>query len=102
MFVVNVFIPTHDNDGHKFTDADFGAFVAFAVERFGGCSELPGTTKGAWVEDGRLYSDRNLTFQVFVGSIADGAMVGELADFAKRHFAQEAIAIQYLGQAEIL
>ena len=40
--------------------------------------------------------------KVAVRSIADGHLVGEVVEFAKSHYRQEAIYIRYLGVAEII
>jgi hypothetical protein len=103
MFEVQVIIPVKDNDGEAFTAEHFAAFEVAIVDSFGGFSLLPGELVGGWRNDaGVEYRDRSRVYAVAVSGIAAGDKVAALARFAKALFAQEAIAIRYLGQFEII
>lgn len=102
MIEVTLFIPLADNDGQTFSPSDHAAFEAYATDRFGGLSRLPGEVEGKWVSEGRLYTDRLVRYVIALGSITDGGKLGEVVSFAKKHYRQEAIFVSYLGRAEIL
>lgn len=102
MFELHVFVPVTDNAGKKFTSADHKAFEAFVIERFGGVSLFPGTVAGAWIDAGVTYLDRCRVYGIGVRSLVQGGKIGEVIDFAKKHYRQEAIYVRYLGVAEIL
>ena len=103
MFDVQILIPIVGNDGVAFDDAHFAIFEDRARSEFGGCSLLPGTVFGSWRNaDGVVFHDESRLYSVFLVSLTEGAKLGALVEFAKAHFAQEAIAIRYLGFVEIL
>lgn len=102
MFEVQILIPVADNDGNSFSPSHFGAFEAKASELFGGITRNPGTAQGSWVDEGTTYHDDSRVYAVAVKTLADGAKVAELVEFAKLHFKQLAIFIRYLGMVEIL
>jgi hypothetical protein len=102
MLEVIILIPTFDNDGRPFRKGEFIEFEALACETFGGVTQLDSGLVGRWLDDGQVYQDTTLAYLVAVKSITDGGKVGELAEAAKRIFAQKAVYIRYLGRAEIL
>ncbi len=102
MFDVQILIPRADNAGRRFSDARHREFEGVAVALFGGVSRFPGEVAGAWHEAGVVYRDRTRVFAVALGSIVNGAKVGELATFAKTHYDQKAIYVRYLTLAEVL
>ena len=103
MVDVQILIPVAGNDGMPFADAHFAIFEERARADFGGCSLLPGTVFGSWRNaDGAVFHDESRLYSVFLVSLTDGGKLGDLVEFAKGHFAQEAIAIRYLGLTEIL
>ncbi len=69
---------------------------------FGGITRLPGTAAGQWREGSKTYVDTLVIYVMALSSIAQGHLVGEVAAFAKVHYAQEAIYVSYLGLNEIL
>lgn len=103
MFEIQVFVPTVGNDGRAFGSAEFTAFEAELIARFGGFSLLPGSVSGGWRgEDGRVYTDTLRVYVVWAASIADGVKAVEVARVARVIFSQEAVSIRYLGLAEIV
>lgn len=102
MFEVTIIIPVADNDGDCFPETAFETFEAVVVARFGGITRYPSTAVGTWVDGGVTYRDESRFYGIAVGSLTDGSLIGEVVEFAKRHFRQEAIFIRYLGIVEIL
>jgi hypothetical protein len=100
--LLHILIPTVDNDGAVFTDADHEAFEAFVLARFGGLTQFPSTAMGAWTDAGRVYRDRTRVYAVAITSVREYAKFVEVVAFAKAHYRQLAMFIHYLGQAEIL
>ena len=101
MVEVTIFIPTADNDGNAFDSAHHSDFEGFILERFGGLSRSTQEVDGLWQDGGRVYRDRLLVYTVAIESITDGGTLGEVIDFAKAHYRQEAIFFRYLGIAEV-
>src|SRR5690606_10240760 len=102
MIEVTILIPIADNDGKHFNKAHFEAFESFALERFGGLSRETEKVEGLWADGGAVYKDTLCVYRVALTSITQGEQIGELAEFAKMHFKQEAIYLRYLGIAEII
>lgn len=103
MIEVQLFIPTFHNDGSAVADATITEWEAALADRFGGFSLYPGAVAGAWRSPtGETFTDRLRVYAVFLPSLTAGAAVGEAAALARTLFAQEAIAIRYLGLSEIL
>jgi len=102
MFEVHVFIPVNDNDARTFDAAHHQAFEVFVVERFKGITRYPGELAGTWAEAGITYRDAHRCYGIALESITQGALIGEVAAFAKPHYRQHAIFIRFLGYAEVL
>jgi hypothetical protein len=103
MIEVMMLVPVTDNDGDAFTGEQFAAFEGAILESFGGFSLVPSEVAGAWRNDsGVIYRDRSRCYVIAVSSIGQGDAVVALARFAKALFSQEAIAVRYLGQLEII
>lgn len=103
MFEVQILIPVTDNDGEAFGPSQFKSFETAIIDSFGGFSLLAGEVVGGWRnEAGVVYSDRSRCYVVALSSLAKGDAIVALARFAKALFSQEAIAIRYLGQLEII
>lgn len=103
MFEVQMLIPVADNDGDAFTAEHFAAFEAAILDAFGGFTLYPSQAVGGWRNDAGIeYRDSSRIYGIAVPSIADGAKLVALVRFAKAFFSQEAIAVRYLGQVEIL
>jgi hypothetical protein len=102
MFEVKYLIPVSDNDGNVFTQAHHDAFEAKATELFGGVTFYPGHARGAWRHEGHTYRDETIIAGVAVKSLADWAKIIELEEFAKSHYRQLTVCLQYLGLVEIL
>ncbi len=101
MVEITIYIPTADNEGQAFDTAHHLAFDAFILKRFGGLTKDTREVEGLWESQGRIYKDRNLVYQVSIGSILDGGQLREVLSFAKQHYRQEAIFFRYLGITEI-
>lgn len=102
MFEVQVFIPEYNNDGIAFTVEQHEAFEAFVIGLFGGVSRYPSTVAGAWVSENKIYRDHNRVYGIAVNSIAQGALIAQVVEFAKTNYTQLSIAVRYLGQFEII
>lgn len=102
MFEVRINIPTYDNNQVPFTPVEYTVWERKLSETFGGYSLLPGTVQGGWVDGETTYCDDLRVYVVAMASITDGGKLGDIIEFAKLHFAQEAIYIAYLGMSEIL
>lgn len=103
MVLAEVLIPVADNDGAAFGADVFISFEAELVENFGGFSRLPGFVLGAWQDEGVIYQDELIVYQVALSSLLrEGSKVVAVAESAKRRFRQEAIFVRYNGLAEVL
>jgi len=102
MIQVQIYIPTFGNDKVVFSDLHHAQFQAVLLNHFGGYSCLPGTVKGQWQDATGTYTDALVVYVVALRSITLGDQVGKVVEFAKAHYAQEAIFITYLGISEIL
>lgn len=103
MFEVQMLIPFNDNDGNTFSAEHHAAFEAALLDSFGGFTLYPSSAVGGWRNtDGKAFADSTRIYGIAVPSLSEGDKVGELARLAKSHYCQEAIAIRYLGQFEIL
>jgi hypothetical protein len=103
VIIVEILIPLTSNEGSAF-DADHHlAFEAELIATFGGYSLLPGTVRGGWADAGVVYTDETRVYAVAIGSLlVDGAKVLRVVEVAKKHYAQLAIFVRYLGMAEVL
>ncbi len=102
MFEVQILIPVADNAGRIFTQSHHDSFEAFAVGLFSGITRLPNEAAGVWADTGVLYRDQARIYIIALRSIVNGGQIGELASFAKAHYAQLAVYIRYLALAEVL
>ncbi len=102
MVEIQILIPVADNAGVRFSPAYHAAFEAYVVDRFGGITRFPSTATGTWADAGVTYQDRLRVYGIAMRSLTQGALLGEVVDFAKSHYRQEAIFIRYLGLNEIL
>lgn len=102
MFEAELLIPLAGNDGAPFLPTHFEVFEMKASEMFGGVTRLETSVNGVWLDDGTLYRDHLVRYVVALKGIGEGAKLAALADFAKTHFAQLAVYVRYLGQAEII
>jgi hypothetical protein len=103
MFEVQMLIPVVSNEGDVFTAEHHAAFEARVIDACGGFTLYPSTAVGGWRNDtGQEFRDRTRVYGMAIRSLADGAGVAALGNFAKAHYCQEAIFIRYLGQVEII
>lgn len=103
MFEVQMLVPVADNDGKVFPSAVVLEFESAILDLFGGFSLLPSEVTGEWRSSaGVRYRDSSRCYFIAIQSIGRGGDIVALAELAKAAFAQEAIAIRYLGQVEIL
>jgi len=103
MVTVQVLIPVADNDGAVFTAPEFKAFEAEVLRYFGGFSELPGRVSGGWQDNGVVYADELIVYEIAVGGLlANSEKLAAVVAFAREAFRQEAIGVRYLGHFEVL
>ena len=81
---------------------EFGVWESLLGQTFGAYSLLPGLVQGGWVDGETTYRDDLRVYVVALKSLTEGGDLKKVIDFAKLHFAQEAIYFAYLGQSEIL
>ena len=102
MIEVQILIPTNENSGQTFAPNHDAAFESELLRLFGGCSLLPGTVAGQWVDAGTIYTDQSRVYAVALKSLTEGNKVREATEFAKIHYGQLAIYVRYLGLSEVL
>lgn len=104
MIKVTILVPVADNDGQTFAAPHHAQFEAALESSFNGFTRLPGFAVGGWVDKatGRSYRDSNLIYEVAVEGLVGNEALLEAVRFAKAHYRQEAIFLQYLGVAEII
>lgn len=102
MIEVNILIPVRANDGATFTAEHHAAFEAELMALFNGFTIFEKPLVGGWIDAGVVYRDESIVYGVFLASLVNGDKVGIAVAYAKAHYGQLAIAIRYLGQAEIL
>ena len=103
MVTVQFYLPTFDNTGVSFDHDHDNEFLETLVAVFNGATTLPGLTQGRWLFNGKVYSDECRILSVSVeGILAQSADILATVEFAKSHYRQEKIFVQYLGIAEIL
>lgn len=103
MITVTILIPLSDNEGSTFSPDHHRAFEIALAEFFGGFTLLPREHVGAWLDNGRLYSDHTRAYLVAVsGILACMAELTEAIQLARAHYRQETIFMSYLGVAEIV
>jgi hypothetical protein len=96
-------IPVAANNGEVFSASHHAAFEFKACDALGGFTLYPATAVGGWINgDGKAYADATRVYGFALRSLAQGSALVELARFAAEHYGQEAIAIRYLGQFEII
>ena len=103
MVTVQFYLPTFDNAGVSFIRQHDNEFLEIAIVVFNGVTILPGLTQGRWYFQGKVYSDECRILSVSVeGILAKATDILATVEFAKTHYRQEKIFVQYLGIAEIL
>ena len=103
MVTVQFYLPTFDNAGMPFVRHHDNEFLEITVVVFNGATVLPGLTHGRWYFQGKVYADECRIMSVSVeGMLAQSADILAIVGFAKSHYQQEKIFVQYLGQSEIL
>ena len=102
--LITFLVPLKDNGGDAFGKAAYHRLMLTLTELFGGATRMPGEAVGAWTDSqtGRTFDDRLYQYQVRLPSIAEGALVQSAVAYIKRAFRQEAVAVSYMGQMEIL
>jgi len=96
-------IPTHDNDGRKFSKSVRNKILSKVRETFGGYS-LDGPGEGSWMdEDGRVYEEPSYLLTVFCdrNQYQDAR---ELVIWVGRELEQEAMyfEVRYFDGVEII
>lgn len=104
MVEVQILIPLADNSGVEFDEDHVTAFDHRLIDAFGNISVLPGTGHGSWkMGDGSIAIEPWRIYLVAVDSLlASGGTIHAMAQFAARHFRQEAIYVRYLGVSEVV
>lgn len=95
MHLVELLLPLYDNEGRRFTAADFDHVRDELAEAFGGVTAFRRSpAEGVWKEpDGEVSRDRVVIFEVMADSL-DRAWWSEYRAGLERRFRQEVIVIR--------
>lgn len=95
MFLVEIFLPTFDNEGQRFSKAAFEAVRRELTDKFGGVTAFtraPAT--GLWSDDaGHLHRDELAIFEVMSDALDRAWWTGYRQDLERR-FRQEEIVVR--------
>lgn len=96
-YAYKIIIPTADNNGQKFTEAKHLALLDQArKEGIQGGTFEKSNSIGFWFNDnGKLYQEKNFSF-TSSGNADLQPKLKRLANFAKKHYKQEAIYFEML------
>jgi hypothetical protein len=95
-----LFVPSADNSGEPFPSDMWNALEEQLVQ-FGGYN-FQADIEGAWVDDGRLYRDRNRSYSIALTSIRQLPPWVAIVEWALEHFRQEALYVELNGSPEIV
>lgn len=94
MFVIEVFLPLSDNDGHRFPESYFDMERSRLADRFGGLtvySRAPAT--GLWAEGGGKTADDIVVFEVMADEIPKAWLAAYRRDLQLK-FRQDVVLIR--------
>lgn len=93
MFLVEVYLPTFDNDGARFTHEEFGRVRHELAERFGGVTAFTRSPAiGLWSDDsGQVHRDEIVTFEVMCESLDRDWWREYRAELGRRFRQQEVV-----------
>ena len=95
VFIIEIFLPLHDNDGHPFAFDLFAAVRTELAHRFGGVTAfMRSPAVGIWKgEDGVARRDEIVVFEVMAGAIDEAWWRGYRAQL-ERTFRQDEVLIR--------
>lgn len=98
MFLIEIFLPTYDNDGQRFTSEAFHAVRNELAEKFGGVTAfLRSPATGLWAdENGELRRDELAIFEVMTDQV-DRAWWQNYRHDLEQRFRQEEILVRVTG-----
>jgi len=98
---VLVLVPERDNQGHRYSGADWREMEEHLAQ-LGGFSLLPGRVTGGWMHEGRLYRDLSRQYLVVLSSWFELTRWLEVVVWARVAFRQRALYIEVAGVPEIV
>lgn len=106
MIALTILIPARDNDGVEYPGTVLSEWHSALRGLWGGYS-LPRNEwiSGQWEDqDGNLFVDSLRRYVVYVpgGMVQRGVTIRKMVGIAMQLFRQNGIAVEYLGQAEVL
>lgn len=96
-----VLVPIQDNDGRAFGRKDWDALEQRFVQAFGGFTGGQ-TVSGAWADNGVIYRDKSLRYEIALESWRNVTEFLQIVDWIKVHFRQIAIYIEIAGIPDII
>jgi hypothetical protein len=102
MFIVEIFLPLHDNDGQPFASDLFSAVRAELAQRFGGVTAFVRSPAiGIWKDDaGRPRRDEIVIFEVMTDTIDESWWRGYRAHLEST-FRQDEVVIRATASTRI-
>lgn len=89
MFLVQLLLPRHDNDGQLFAATLFGAVRQELIAQFGGVTAYThAPASGAWEDEGDVVRDHILIYEVMVAEL-DRGWWAEYRETLRRRFDQD-------------
>ncbi len=102
MFIVEIFLPLHDNDGRPFAPGLFAGVRAELAQRFGGVTAfVRSPAVGIWKDDeGIARRDEIVIFEVMAGAIHEAWWRSYRAQL-ERTFRQDEVVIRATASTRI-
>lgn len=102
MFIVEIFLPLHDNDGHAFPHDLFAAVRSELAHRFGGVTAfMRAPAVGIWKDDeGVARRDEIVVFEVMTDTLDERWWSGYRAQLG-RTFRQDEVLIRATASARL-
>ena len=101
MRLIQILLPTHDNDGNPFPQASYAAVRAEITDAFGGVTAyVRAPAAGLWDEGERVVRDDIIIYEAMVERF-DTAWWQEYRGTLERRFEQEEIVIRALPMERI-
>ena len=101
MHLVQILLPTHDNDGRPFDASLFGAVRTELIDAFGGVTaHTRAPASGLWHEGSEVVHDDIVIFETMADGL-DAAWWNEYRRSLERRFRQDEVVIRALPMERI-
>jgi hypothetical protein len=98
MYLIQILLPTRDNDDVAFPAALFGEVKAELVEKFGGLTAfLQAPAQGLWVESNRRVARDDVAVFEVMSKIVERAWWANYRGLLQRRFRQDEIVVRSLA-----